>query len=242
MPLDYSRMPGQVDAVIHLAQSKFYREFPTKAEDIFAINIHSTFALLEYARKVGANCFIFASTGGVYGYSYENFAETDPVSPLNFYLSSKYSAELLIANYQQFFRTVVYRFFFVYGPGQKGMLIPSLLDRMQKGETILIEGNPGIRINPIYVADAVRVFEPAFELKYSSLFNVAGDEIVTITDVVSLLEKVVGKQASVEYVDRRVNGDLIGDNRRMKEVLGILPRVSLFEGSHSMIKPEHLSL
>ncbi len=229
-PLDYSCLPDQVEAVIHLAQSKFYRQFPEQAQDIFAVNVHSTFQLLEYARCVGVECFIFASTGGIYGYSYEKFVETDPVNPLNFYLSSKYTAELLIANYQPFFRTIVLRFFFVYGPGQRGMLIPNLLDKVQHGQIITIEGKPGLRINPIYVEDAVQVFEPALHLPTSALFNVAGEEVVTLTDLVKLIEQVSAKKASIQYTEFNPNGDLIGDNRRMKEILGIQLQTSLPKG------------
>lgn len=229
-PLDYSRLPKQIDAVIHLAQSKFYRQFPEQAPDIFAVNIHSTFQLLEYARRAGAECFIFASTGGVYGYSYEKFVETDPVSPLNFYLSSKYSAELLIANYQPLFHTVVFRFFFVYGPGQRGMLIPNLLGKVQRGEPVVIEGNPGLRINPTYVEDAVQVFEPALQLSTSALFNVAGNEVINLTSLVELMEQVSGKKASIQHTEANPGGDLIGNNERMKEVLGIQLETSLRQG------------
>ena len=229
-PLDYSRLPRHVDAVIHLAQSRFYRQFPEEAQDIFGVNVHGTFQLLEYARHAGVQCFIFASSGGVYGYSYERFVETDPVSPLNFYLSSKYIAELLIGNYQQFFRTVVFRFFFVYGPGQKGMLVPTLLHKVKTGEVVVIEGNPGLRINPIYVDDAIRVFEPALDLSKSNLFNVAGEEVVTITDLVKHVERVVGREALIQYADANPGGDLIGDTTRMKQVLGVHPKMALLQG------------
>lgn len=234
-PLDISRLPGQLDAIIHLAQSRHYRQFPEQAEDIFKVNIHGTFQLLEYARRAGVKCFIFASSGGVYGYSYEKFVETDPVSPLNFYLSSKYMAELLIANYQQFFRTVVFRFFFVYGPGQQGMLVPTLLNKVKGGETITVEGNPGLRINPIYVEDVIRVFEPALQLPGSELFNVGGDEMVTITDLVELMGRVLNKDVVIRHTDTNRAGDLVGNNKRMKEVLGVQPQVSLFDGLRLML-------
>ena len=234
--LDRSRLPDRLDAIIHLAQSRHYREFPEQAKDIFDVNIHGTFQLLEYARQAGVRCFIFASSGGVYGYSYERFFETDPVNPLNFYLSSKYTAELLLANYQSYFKTVVLRFFFVYGSDQKGMLIPNLLSKVMRGELITIEGDPGPRINPIYVEDAIRVFEPALGLHASTLFNVAGEEAVTLTDLVNLIGKAAIRRPKIHYRANHVSGDLIGDNKRMKEVLKVLPKVSLLEGLRAMVK------
>jgi UDP-glucose 4-epimerase len=233
-PLERAMLPDKVDAVVHLAQSRHYKQFPERAGDIFAVNIDATLRLLEYTRLAEAKTFVFASTGGVYGHSYERFVETDPVSPLDFYLTSKYAAELLIANYKRFFRTIVLRFFFVYGPGQKGMLIPNLLDKVRNGETVTIEGR-GLRINPIHVADAVRVFEPALALERSDLFNVCGDEAVDLDALVRLMGEAAGKPASIEHRPGERDGDIVGDNARMKSVLGVRPRTTLADGIASML-------
>lgn len=235
-PLEAAALPEAVDTVIHLAQSRHYKDFPERADDIFAVNVGGTFRLLEYARRAGARRFVLASSGGVYGTSYERFVETDPVDPLNFYLSSKYSAELLTASYRPFFHTIVFRFFFVYGPGQTGMLVPGLLRRVQGGRQITIQGDPGIRVNPIHVRDAVRVFEPAMALQRPEVFNVAGDETVTITDLVRLMERAAGRRADVVHVPSDTRGDLAGDNQRMKNVLDVRPRVTLQEGLEEMAR------
>jgi UDP-glucose 4-epimerase len=234
-PLDNSRLPGNIDVLIHLAQSRLYREFPDQAGDIFDINIRSTFQLLEYARQVGVKYFIFASSGGVYGYNDKNFIETDPINPSNFYLSSKYSAELLITNYQQFYRTTIFRFFFVYGPGQQGMLIPTLLNKVQHGEKIVIEGRPGLRINPIYVADAIRVFESALNRPTSGIFNVCGDQVISITDLIRLIERVLGQRALIHYEETAPKGNLVGDNTLMKQILEVFPQTNLLEGISRMV-------
>lgn len=235
-PLDRGKLPNQIDGVIHLAQSRHYRDFPGSAADIFAVNVAGTFALLEYARTAGAETFVFTSSGGVYGFSFEPFVEGDPVSPLNFYLGSKYSAELLIGNYAAYFRTVVLRPFFVYGPGQQGMLVPNLVARVLGGEPVLIEGTPGLRINPIHVDDAVRAFEPALALDRSGLFNVAGDEVVTMTELVELIGRTAARRPRITYRDSVAGGDLVGDNTAMKQTLGIVPRVPLHEGLQCVVE------
>jgi nucleoside-diphosphate-sugar epimerase len=119
------------------------------------------------------------------------------------------------------------------------MLIPTLLNKVINGETVIIEGDPGLRINPIYIEDVIRVFEPALQLQNSELFNVAGDENVTITDLVRLIEQVSGKKATVGDANKDSQGDLIGDNTRMKEILRVYPKISLFEGLKKMIKESH---
>lgn len=234
-PLAAAGLPDEVDAVVHLAQSRHYKEFPDRADDIFAVNVRSTFELLEYAHRAGAGHFVFASTGGVYGSSDKAVSETDRLNPLNFYLSSKYSAEALVKSYDSFMTTVIFRFFFVYGPGQKQMMVPSLLGRVLDGQEIVIEGDPGLRMNPIYVEDAVSVFEPALRLEHSDLFNVAGDEAVTLTELVSTMAEVAGREALVTHAPAGPPGDLVGDNAKMKSVLGVVPQTSLRDGLSAMV-------
>lgn len=245
-PLEHACLPQPVDAVIHLAQSRHYRAFPVEARDIFEVNVHSTFRLLEYARQAGAERFVLASTGGLYGYSKTPFIETDPASAdkfvesdpmgeLSFYFSSKYFAELLAANYRQFLHTIILRFFFVYGPGQQGMLIPNLVQKVKNREPITIQGNPGLRINPIYIEDAVRVFEPALRVAADGVFNIAGDEVVTITELVHLVATLVGQEAMLTHTDAQPPGDLVGSNVRMKQILGLHPQVSLRVGLGTLI-------
>ena len=234
-PLNFSNLPDKVDVVIHLAQSRFYRQFPDKAEDIFNVNVQGTFRLLEYARHAKAESFLFASTGSVYGYSSKKFLETYPVNPIDFYGVSKRVAELLLQSYEPFFRTVIFRFFSVYGPGQEKMLIPSLFEKIRSDKTITIEGNPGLRINPVYVRDAVRVFDTALNKPISGIFNVAGDEVVTIRDLVGLVEEVVDKDALIQHTKHHGSGDLLGENTRMKKLLNVFPETSLREGLRKMM-------
>jgi UDP-glucose 4-epimerase len=204
---------------------------------VLAINVVATHHLLEYARASRAAAFVYTSTGGVYGTSYERFVESDPVNPLNFYFSSKYSAELMIGNYRRFFRTIVLRPFFVYGPGQADrMLIPRLIHRVQAGEPVTVDGNPGIRINPLFVTDAIRVFEPALELRDSGLFNIAGDEIVTMTELVRKISEAAATKSVIEHVPATGEGDLVGDASRMRDVLGVLPRITLRDGLRKTVR------
>jgi UDP-glucose 4-epimerase len=235
-PLDTRRLPGQIDVVMHLAQSRHYKDFPERAGDIFAVNVNATLQLLDYSRNAGATRFIFASTGGVYRTSYEKLAETAPISPLGFYLSSKYAAELLISNYQGLLETVVVRPFFVYGPGQKGMLIPTLATKVVEAEELQIQGNPGLRINPIFVDDAVRVFERLLEHPASGVFNVAGSESVSMTELVHLIGRLAGREPRVTHVDNETQGDLVGDTSKMNQILGIRPETGLRDGLSALIE------
>jgi len=235
-PIEEKNLPEKIDAIIHLAQSKYYRDFPERGKEIFKVNIESTLSLLEIGRKRGIKKFIYASSGGIYGYSYEKFIETDTINPINFYLTSKYCSELLIGNYNHYFSTVVLRFFFVYGPGQKGMLIPRLIDHINRGEPIIIYGRTGIRLNPIHVMDAIKAFSPAIETPVSGIFNIAGDEVISIKELSEKIGKLIRKEPIFAYEKSTILGDIIGDNSRMKSLLGVIPEISLDKGISDLIK------
>ncbi|MBL8080131.1 MAG: NAD(P)-dependent oxidoreductase [Anaerolineales bacterium] len=234
--LDYELLPKKIDAVIHLAQSRKFRDFPTASADIFSINTHATFRLAEYARQAGAKTFIFASTGGVYASKISELNETDMVYPSGFYASSKYAAEVLLSAYTSFFRVVILRFFFVYGPAQRNMLIPNLIGKIIGSDVITIEGKPGLHINPIHVEDAVRVFSPVLSTSVEGILNVAGDEVVSMTELVNLISKVSNKSAHISYIDEKRSGNLVADNTKMKHLTGVYPRISLRQGLSELIK------
>ena len=235
-PLAQAGLPSSADAVVHLAQSRRYREFPAGAEDVFSLNVRATFDLLEYARTAGAGRFVFTSTGGVYGHGDESFVEEDAVNPINFYLASKYAAETVVAPYVGELHAIVLRLFFVYGPGQGPMLVSSLAQRVLRGETITILGDPGIRVNPLYVGDAVRVLERALEHDSSLLCNVAGEEVVDLTRLVGLIGELAGTTPSVEHAPSEHEGDIVGDTRRMKAALAVEPEVPLREGLGRLVE------
>ena len=177
-------LPKQCDVVIHLAQSASFRDFPNSALDIFKVNIESTARLLDYARQAGVKKFVYASSGGVYGNSSQAFKENAPIVPpgkLGYYLGSKACGEILVQSYASNFDVVVVRPFFIYGPGQKrSMLIPRLFDSVATGKPITLQGDSGIRINPIHVEDAASAVAAAIDLNESAIFNVAGSSVLSI--------------------------------------------------------------
>lgn len=233
--IDMTALPNEIDAVVHLAQSANYRAFPAQAIDIFNVNVRSTQYLLEYARQAHASHFLFASSGGIYGGSNEALTEDMPIDPLNnalgYYLTSKYAAELLISTYQAFFNTIAFRFFFVYGHGQRSeMLVPGLIRKVMQDEEITIQGNPGLQINPVHISDAVQVFEPALRLATPAVINVAGRDIISITRMVEIIQAHIGRQASIRYVNPQSSSRLVADISLMQTLLGVTPNITVEEG------------
>ena len=227
------RLPTHLDVIIHLAQSRRFRDFPESATDIFDVNVASTLRLLNYARQVGVRQFILASSGGIYGQGPQPFTESDPPeSPdrLSFYLTTKILAEELLAPYAPFFVTTVLRPFFIYGKAQSSqMLIPRLIRRVQTGQPIQLTGESGLRLNPIYVLDVVEVLERCLDLQTSCAINVAGSDILTLRQMGEIIGAVVGKPARFSTEVGRPN-DLVGDIKKMKQLLHYRPQVSFQQG------------
>lgn len=229
-PLDYSRLPQQVDAIIHLAQSEFYKDFPARADDVYRLNVGATFELLEYARQAGAKHFVLASTGGVYGYGCRPFVETDPVQLAGFYFTSKHVAELLVRDYQPFFDTVVARLFFVYGVGQKPhMFIPRLIRNVMRGEAITLNGPEGIRTNPTHIVDAVDGLAATLNLSGHHVINLAGPQALSLREIGQAIAAQVGREPLFTVREEQAPGNLIGDVTKARALLGV-PQVRFSEG------------
>ena len=229
-------MPGSVDSVVHLAQSLRFREFPAGGRDIFEVNVGSTARLLEWAQRTGARRFVYASSGGIYGYGEEEFREDDVVvvpGSLGYYLASKRCGELLVEAYGSLMTIVILRFFFVYGASQReSMLIPRLINAVKNGNPVSLQGEEGIKINPIHVDDAARAVEASLALNESTRVNVAGPNVVTIRELAAMIGESIGRQPVFDVLDDEPR-HVVGNISRMADLLGA-PRVSLPDGLEKM--------
>jgi UDP-glucose 4-epimerase len=227
----FNVLPQKIDKIIHLAQSSNFRDFPNNALDVFKVNIESTARLLDYAHKIGAQQFIYASSGGVYGNSSQAFKENAPIVPLGklgYYLGSKTCGEILVQSYASVFQVVVIRPFFMYGPGQnRSMLIPRLFDSVKLGKSVSLQGKNGIRINPIHVEDASEAVTASLSLNESSTFNIAGPEVLSLREICESMGKFLGKEPVFINQPGDPN-DLIADISAMRNKL-VSPQILLSE-------------
>jgi nucleoside-diphosphate-sugar epimerase len=227
-------LPEKIDVVVHLAQSPHYRAFPEQAEDVFAVNVASTLHLLQYARKAGAQRFVLASSGGISGYRAEPIRESDPANPPGFYLTSKHQAEGLVNTFADFFDTTILRYFFIYGPHQQGRLIPMLLDRLIQGQPVTIEGDEGLRFNPVYVDDAAQATAAAVGLVGHHLINVAGPEVVSVRGLVTSMAALSGTTPVWQQTGQAPMGNMVADIETMRVRLGA-PTTDLQTGLRQVI-------
>lgn len=229
--LDLSRfetdaLPSGVDAIITLAQSSRFRDFPAQADEVFAVNVTANLQLLQWAVKAGVKRIVHASSGGIYGgRSGGQIQETDLLavdSPLGFYLGSKLCSEVVLQNYRHFFDTaVILRPFFIYGPGQRpDMFIARLIESVRAGRPVSLQGHEGLRVNPVYVDDAVEAFAAALELRGAHVINVAGPDIITLRQICDRIGSILN--VAPIYETRPGNPvDYVGDISQAREKLGL---------------------
>lgn len=233
-PLDGEALPA-ADAVVHLAQANV--PFPERAGELHRVNAGSTADLLAWAQAQGAERFVFASTGLVYGYGDAPFAEEAPLAPPDFYSLTKAHGEAIVRAFADVRSTIV-RPFALYGPGQTGRLVPTVLERVRRGEPVTLRGPDGLRINPLYVDDAVAAVLALLEREDVPVLNLAGDDPVTIRALATAAAGVVGREARFEELEPDGASGLVGANARLAMLLG-RPFVTLADGLARTAEASH---
>lgn len=219
---DETILPKKIDYIFHLAQFRDFKNFPQNSSEIFRVNTLSTLGLINYGLNAGVKKFVYTSTGGLYKGLNLPISESDSIKKseeLDFYCASKLSSELLISSYSKFIDIQILRPFFIFGPRQSDqMLIPRMIRNIRNKETIHLSGEEGIRINPIYVKDAVSMLIRLLGVPGSKLFNISGNEIISISNLALLIAEIVGETPVFTHQPSQM--DLVGDNKLVKEVLG----------------------
>ena len=221
-PWTHEALPKEMDVIVHLAQSEGYKDFPSRSLEVFRVNVDSTASLLDYAVKSGVKKFIYASTGGIYQTGSNPVTEDSEIlgpTALGHYFATKLSSEMLCASYRPILEVNIARFFFIYGPGQREhMLIPRLASSIQENRAITLNGERGIRLNPIYVDDASQLIETLVKESGPKTINVAGTEVVDIRKLSEMIGQTIGINPRFEIMPSAP--DLVSDTSKLQSLLG----------------------
>lgn len=215
-------LPGRIDAVIHLAQSNHWQDFPAAALDMFGVNVAATAKLLDYAATAGATRFVLASTGGLYGSSPQPITEASPLcsadGPLEYYFATKRAAETLALSYRHRFCVSIVRPFFVYGAGQRlPKLIPRLIDNVRTGTAIRVRGDSGTMLNPVHVDDMVKVLAACLEENHQGIVNVGGGQVTSIREMATRIGQLLGSTPQFTSEPGHAEG-FVADIARMRSL------------------------
>src|SRR3954447_26201262 len=233
-----------VSVVYHLARQPGVRPSWGRTFEIYANdNVMATQALLEAAKEVPLERFVYASSSSVYGNA-ERFptTEADRPQPLSPYGVTKLAAEHLCNLYANSYGvpTVSLRYFSVYGPRQRpDMAFHRFIRAATAGEPLRIFGD-GLQTRDFtYVGDIVAATLAAAETGVpGEVYNVPGGSRVAVLDVLGILERVLDTRIDVHHEEaaRGDARDTSGDTAKAARDLGYAPSVSLEEGLAAQVE------
>ena len=167
-------------------------------------NMTGTLNMLEICRQTGTKKFVTASTSSIYGANppYPTPESASSSEPLQPYAASKKGAEAMAHAYHHLhgIDTTVLRFFTVYGPaGRPDLALFRFVQWISEGRPVRVNGDGEQSRGFTYIDDIARGIILALKPVGYEVINLGGHEVITINNLVKLIEDVVGKQAVVEH-------------------------------------------
>lgn len=203
-PAPKDALPESMDGIVHLAQSRRYRDFPGSAVHMMSVNVNAAVHLADYGQRVGARHFCLVSSGSVYEPYDTPLTEAAALLPTSFNGASKLAAELLTGVYRSCMPVFIPRLFFPYGPGQTDKLIADLIDRVRQDTPLIIDAQgAGPWISPIYVDDVVDILVASVEQRWEGIVNIAGPEAISLHGLGTLIGRILDRVPRFQQTDRK---------------------------------------
>lgn len=225
--------------VIHLAAQTlvpYSMAHPEADEDL---NVAGLVHLLEGCRKNGVEQIIFSSSAAIYGDNQNlPLQETEVPAPTSFYGLSKAVGENYIRLYSQAFglHHVIFRFANVYGERQgetgEGGVISVFARKIAQQEPVTIFGDGNQTRDFVYAGDIARAMCLAVGYPGCATLNVSTNKEVSLNQLITVLEKVLGHRMDVRYGPVRP-GDIYASvlsHKALVETLGMQEYTDLETG------------
>ncbi|MEN6579730.1 MAG: SDR family NAD(P)-dependent oxidoreductase [Anaerolineaceae bacterium] len=231
-----------VQALINLAAVAGVRASTIDPWSYLNTNTLGTLNMLEFCRHQGVSKFILASTSSLYGNEgLPPHSETAPTDhPLAPYAASKKGAEAFGYSYYHLYGidVSVLRYFTVYGPaGRPDMVMFRFCQWIAEDRPVFVTGDGEQSRGFTFVEDIARGTQLALQPIGYDIFNLGGHEVITINQLIRMLEERLGKKAQVEYIPMHPADVLanVADVTKARQVLGWKPQVNLEQGVDALV-------
>ncbi|MEU5938168.1 NAD-dependent epimerase/dehydratase family protein [Micromonospora sp. NPDC047548] len=205
------------DAVVHLAALPSVPRSVADPVSSHAANATGTVNVLEAARRADVSHVVVASSSSVYGANpalpKNELTWTRPLSP---YAASKLATEAYALAYQASYGlpTLAFRFFNIYGPGQRhdhayAAVIPRFVHAVLTGEPVVVHGD-GLQTRDFtYVETVCQVLLDAVtrSVCHDQPVNLAFGTRTDLRTVLAELEQITGRRIDPEFLPPR-SGDV----------------------------------
>jgi nucleoside-diphosphate-sugar epimerase len=248
--LDISERPiidqlkgDKFDGVINLAARAGVRYSVADPWVFVESNLLGTLNMLELCRQTGTTKFIVASTSSIYGEDppYPTPESASSSRPLQPYAATKKGAEAMAHAYHHLHNidVTILRFFTVYGPaGRPDLSIFRFVQWISEGRPVRVNGDGEQSRGFTYIDDIARGIITALKPLGFEIINLGGHEVITINNLIKLIEEVVGRKAIIEYgpadpADMRSNW---ADVSKAGELLGWEPQFNMQAGIEKLVE------
>jgi UDP-glucuronate 4-epimerase len=241
---DLARLLDGVDVVFHQAGKPGVRASWEAFDSYVEQNVMVTQRLLDAARAVDLQRFVFASSSSVYGnaLSYPTREDTLP-RPHSPYGVTKLAAEHLCGVYARNWDvpTVALRYFTVFGPRQRpDMAMYRLVEAALTGASFPLYGSGDQVRDFTYVGDVVaaNIAAALADVAAGTVVNVAGGDASTLADVIDTIERLTGRSVHLDRQPRQA-GDVDRTGGAVdvaRAVLGWVPWVSVRDGLERQVR------
>jgi UDP-glucuronate 4-epimerase len=227
-----------VDVIVHLAAKAGVRPSILNPVSYQQANVIGLQNLLDFAKETKCKQFVFASSSSVYGINdHFPWKEDEKLMPISPYAMTKLAGEMLGHVYSKLFdiRFIALRFFTVYGPGQRpDLAIHKFTKTILKDKPITMYGDGNTSRDYTYVDDTVQGIIGAMKYEQANfeIINLGNNYSVSLKELISTIEKVVGKKATIEQLPDQP-GDVpktFADISKAKRLLGYEPKIKIDEG------------
>jgi nucleoside-diphosphate-sugar epimerase len=221
------------------------RSVPRSVADPLAANdnnVNGTVHVLEAARRARVRRVVYASSSSVYGDNPELPKREDQrPSPISPYAVSKAAGEQYAAVWTRLYgvETVGLRYFNVFGPRQDpaseyAAVVPRFILWALRGTPLEVHGDGSQSRDFTYIDNVVDANVLAAEAPQASgeVFNVGCGRRVSLLDIVSRLERLVGRSLERRHTPSRA-GDVphtLADIDKAKRLMGYTAAVDFDEG------------
>ncbi len=194
--------------------------------------------IIELCRHNNVEGLIYASSSSVYGGNTKiPFSVEDRVDkPIALYGATKRANELIACSYSHLYslHTTGLRYFTVYGPwGRPDMAMFIFTKKILVGEPIPVFNNGNMKRDFTYIDDIIAGTKAAIDKNYKcEVFNLGNHKSEQLMDVVSLIEKNLGKKAEINFSPMQP-GDVqesFADIEKSIEMLNFSPQTNIDEG------------
>ena len=233
---------GKYNGVINLAAHAGVRASVENPWVYIDTNVTGTLNLLEFSQRHDISKFVLASTSSIYGADAPlptpETANSD--RPLQAYAASKKGAEALAHAYHYLYNidVTIVRYFTVYGPaGRPDMVMFRFVQWINEGIPLRVNGDGEQSRGFTYVDDIADGTILALKPVNFEIVNLGGHETITINGLIHLIEKLTGKQATINFFPRHP-ADMLANHANVEKaerLLGWKPKVALEEGVLNLV-------